>query len=124
MKDFLMVEPAKSKASDYFIEFKDRKGKSWYVTTTALWYKSERYDKYIVCEKYFVSDGATGAYDIKSYGWLFHDKVKKTKKFNDGTECTNLQASHVLSDILEDEGRWFREHSWFISTLIWGTIVK
>ena len=116
MKDFLMVEPSESKASDYFIEFKDRRRKSWYVTTTALWYKSERYDKYIVCEKYFVSDGATGAYDIKSYGWLFHDKLCNTGKFNDSTECNNWQASKVLSDILDDENRWVRQRTWF-----WGT---
>lgn len=120
MNNVLIVDPPAYKASDYFIEFKDRKGKSWYVTTRELWYKSERYDKYIVCQQYFVSDGATGAYDIKSFGWLFHDKLCNTGKFNDNTRCNNWQASKVLTDILDEEGRWFRKRTWFWSTWLFG----
>ncbi len=69
-------------------------------------------------------DGATGAIDIDSFGWIFHDVLKRDKCFSDGSMCTNWQASQVLSDILKSEGRWFRSRTWFISTLLWGTFVK
>jgi len=69
-------------------------------------------------------DGATGAMDIDSFGWLFHDVLKRDKCFWDGSKCTNWQASQVLSDILKSEGRWFRSRTWFFSTLLWGTFVK
>jgi len=69
-------------------------------------------------------DGATGAMDINSFGWLFHDVLKRDKCFSGGSTCTNWQASQVLSDILKSEGRWFRARTWFFSTLLWGTFVK
>lgn len=88
-------------------------------------YFSKRYQKHIVAR---VSDkpydGATGAIDINSYGWLIHDVVKRDKCFSDGSECSNLQASCILYDILKSEGRWFRARSWYLTTLIWGSIVK
>lgn len=69
-------------------------------------------------------DGATGAKDINSFSWLFHDVLKRDKRFSDGSECTNHQASTVLYDIMKAEGRWFRCHSWFLGTLLWGAIFK
>jgi hypothetical protein len=69
-------------------------------------------------------DGATGAFDIDSFGWVFHDVVKRDKCFDSGNPCSNYQASMILSDILSSENRWVRSKTWFISTLIWGTFVK
>jgi len=91
-----------------------------YITEHAFTYCSPRYNKSITAKKGEVLDGATGALDICSNGWVIHDIVKKYKKFDDGTECTNLQASLILYDILKSEGRWFRARSWFIATLVWG----
>lgn len=88
-------------------------------------YFSRRYQKRIeikTTDKPY--DGATGAFDIDSFGWLFHDVLKRDKKFSDGSKCSNWQASQVLSDILKSEGRWFRSKTWFLSTLAWGTFVK
>jgi len=98
------------------IEYKVIKGKT---------YHSDRYNKDVsikTTDKPY--DGATGAKDINSFGWLFHDVLKRNKKFADGSVCSNLRASKVLYDILKAEGRWFRARSWFLSTLIWGKFVK
>jgi len=65
-------------------------------------------------------DGATGAMDIDSFGWLFHDVLCRDGCFMDGSKCTNWQASAILRDILADEGRWFRARSWFIATWLFG----
>ncbi len=100
------------------------KGKLSYVVKDEQLYFSKRYGKSIVCPEGMQSDGATGALDIDSYSWLFHDRVKDTKQFEDGTECTNRQASNIISDILKSEGYWFRARTWYISTLAWGTVVK
>lgn len=84
-------------------------------------YFSKRYSKMVVArvgDPYY--DGATGAIDINSYGWLVHDVLCRDGTFDDGTPCTNLQASTVLSDILADEGRWFRRISWWASTWLLG----
>lgn len=87
-------------------------------------YYSKRYKKRVTAKIGEDSDGATGARDIDSFGWLYHDMLKKYKKWDDGTECPNRHASFVLYDILKEEGYWFRARSWYISTLLWGTFVK
>ena len=84
-------------------------------------YYSKRYNKEVcikVTDKPY--DGATGAFDIDSFGWLFHDVLCRDGKFEDGTICTNWMASSVLSDVLKSEGRWFRSRSWFIATWFGG----
>ena len=84
-------------------------------------YHSKRYAKSVTIkatDKPY--DGATGAMDIDSFGWLFHDVLCRDGCFDDGTPCNNWQASMVLSDILEEEGRWFRARSWFIATWLFG----
>ncbi len=68
----------------------------------------------------YPSDGATGARDIDSDGWWVHDKLCDTGKFDDGSACTNLQASMILYDILKSEGRWFRARSWLVTTWLFG----
>ena len=84
-------------------------------------YFSKRYQKHLkikASDKPY--DGASGAMDIDSFGWLFHDVAKREKKFSDGSECTNHQASCILYDILKSEGRWFRSRSWFAATWLFG----
>lgn len=109
------VTPIKSGAKDR-IEYQVIKGKTYY---------SDRYNKEVsITTNDSPYDGATGAKDINSFGWLFHDVLKRDKKWADGSKCSNWKASKVLYDILKEEGRWFRARSWFISTLIWGTFVK
>ena len=83
-------------------------------------YHSIRYNKWIVIEAGDKSDGATYAKDINTFGWLFHDELKVSGKFADGSECTNWQASAVLGDILELSGRWFRRYTWAFSTWFFG----
>ena len=79
-------------------------------------YYSERYDKSVFCKKGDESDGATGAFDIRSSAWWVHDQLCETGRFADGTKCTNWQASTICSDILKSEGRWFRARTWFAAT--------
>ena len=91
-----------------------------YINKKEIRYWSPRYKKWIVVEEGFKSDGATGAIDIYSEAWWVHDKVKETEKFNDGTPCTNRQASMILYDILRSEGRKIRAPFWCAGTYLWG----
>ncbi len=113
-------DPSKYKASDYFLKSVDRNGKTIYIVLVEIWYYSKRYREWIICERGDISDGATGAYDIDSFGWLFHDDLCRTGKFNSSLKCTNWQASMVVSDILDEEGRWFRKYSWRYATYWFG----
>ena len=83
-------------------------------------YYSGRYDKYVIAKKGERFDGATGAIDIDSFGWIIHDVLCRDGVFADGTPCNNWQASQVLSDILKSEGRCIRRHSWFWATWLFG----
>ena len=83
-------------------------------------YFSRRYGKYIGVEKGDRSDGATGAKDLDSFGWIFHDEMCVDGTFEIGVKCTNWQASHVLTDIMKLEGYWFRTRTWFWSTWFLG----
>ncbi len=83
-------------------------------------YFNERYGKWVGAEKGDRYDGATGAKDLNSFGWIFHDELCADGIFEDGTLCTNWQASHVLTDIMQVEGYWFRTRSWFLATWLFG----
>jgi len=91
-----------------------------YVNPVLIVYTSCRYEKQVVVPKGYESDGATGAVDIYSRGWWVHDVLCETGKWGDGTPCNNWQASQVLQDILDKEGRWFRKHTWFWATWLFG----
>ncbi len=105
-----------------------------YKNLKKIVYYSKRYKKTLTVPCGFWSDGATGAKDIKgphpvrvgpdvfykSRAWLVHDKLCNLGKWNDGSLCTNWQASMVLHDILAKEGRWFRARSWFVGTWLFG----
>ncbi len=105
---------------NYIEKFRNRKGKRCYRVTKSYVYYSSRYSKLITCAVNMISDGATGAIDINSASWLVHDQLCDTGLFDDGTKCNNLQASAILSDILSEEGRWFRSYTWFITTWLFG----
>lgn len=116
LKDFIHLD---------FDMIVDIGGKTTYILREDIVYVSHRYgDKTVTCKKGEKYDGATGATDIISKGHFVHDKVCKTHKWDDGTECTNIQRSYILHDILMKEGRWFRAHSWFIFTYAWGWLVE
>lgn len=83
-------------------------------------YYSRRYRKWVGIEAGDRSDGATGAIDVNSFGWLVHDELCNDGKFEDGAPCTNWQASRVLCDIMKAEGYWFRARSWFWATWAFG----
>lgn len=83
-------------------------------------YFSKRYKKWIGAEKGDRSDGATYAKDLNSFGWIFHDELCNDGIFEGGSECSNWQASHVLTDIMKIEGYWFRTRSWFWTTWLFG----
>jgi len=83
-------------------------------------YWSPRYKKLITVEYDYPSDGATFASDIYSDSWWVHDKLCDTGVFEDGTPCTNLQASMILRDILLNEGRYVRGIYWMWMTFAFG----
>lgn len=91
-----------------------------YYRKEPIHYFSKRYNKYVTVPVDYPSDGATGARDIDSIGWWVHDKLCDFGVFDDGTQCTNLQASTILYDILKSEGYWFRARSWWIATWLLG----
>jgi hypothetical protein len=99
-------------------------GKIKYYRQGDLRYESPRYGKVCTVEHGYGSDGATGAFDIDSDGWWVHDKLRDRKKWDDGTRCTNWQASRVLRDILDSEDRHIRMRTWFWSTLIFGEVKR
>lgn len=86
-----------------------RVGDGYEVTKTCKYY-SRRYNRCITIDGIdglskigFYSDGATGARDIDSDGWIVHDHICRYAKWNDGTLIDNWTASTVLGDILWDE---------------------
>ena len=107
-----------------------------YKNLKGFWYYSRRYKKFVYVEAGFLSDGATGAVDVKgdhpvmdrrtgktvfvSKSWLVHDKLCDTGCWSDGEKLPNWKCSMVLKDILKREGRWFRDFFWMISTFALG----
>jgi len=91
--------------------------KGWVLDEDVCYY-SPRYKKKIYIPKGYESDGATGALDIRSLGWWVHDKMCEDMKWADGTPATRWQGSTVLSDILKDEGRYFRKTYWRYATML------
>ena len=94
--------------------------KKKYILPYDIDYTSPRYGKSIYVEAGYLSDGATGAFDIWSESWWVHDKLCDDGAWDDGTPITNWQASTVLSDILKSEGRWARARYWFAFTWLFG----
>lgn len=91
-----------------------------YQNKKEIRYFSERYQKWVIVPVDYPSDGATFASDIYSDSWWVHDKLCDTGTWEDGTCVSNWQASQVLADILNDEGRWIRARRWFWATWLIG----
>ena len=92
-----------------------------YTSLSQITYYSSRYNKRVTVPKGYMSDGATGAIDIKdSTSWWVHDWLCDVGRFDDGTECTNWQASAILSDILVEEGHRIRSVTWRWTTFLFG----
>lgn len=90
-----------------------------------LTYFSKRYGKWVICRSGMLSDGATKAVDVlNSISWFIHDKLCNDECWEDGSPCSNRQASFVIYDILKEEGRWFRARTWFIATLLGNPILQ
>lgn len=96
------------------------KPKGYYRCPRNIMYISERFAKMIIVPKGYPSDGATGAIDVCPKAWYVHDKLCDTGRFDDMTLCNNWQASHIISDILREEGHWFRQYTWFLATWLFG----
>ena len=90
-----------------------------YLLLEDFTYFSPRYRRSITVEN-GIYDGATGAIDIKTKGWWIHDQICRNPFFDDGTPITAWQAAQILSDILADEGRWFRKYTWKFATFLFG----
>lgn len=97
---------------------KDERGK--YAFPYRIVYYSERYGKRVTVPAGYPTDGATGAIDIFSHAWPVHDVLCDRGAWDDGTAVTNWQASQVLSDILEQEGRRVRAFYWKWATFFLG----
>ena len=92
-----------------------------YSNPLQISYCSMRYGKRITVPSGYLSDGATGAIDISdSISWYVHDWLCDVGLFDDGTECTNWQASAILSDILLEEGHRIRSVTWRWTTFLFG----
>lgn len=116
---FREINPQEESVFDFVTPiFNNHKYK--YKVKSNLAYYSKRYDKWITVKTGDKSDGATSAPDIDSWCWLVHDDLCKFGVFEDGSKCTNWQASMILSDILREEGRWFRSLTWFTATWFFG----
>jgi hypothetical protein len=105
-----------------------------YRNLKEIMYYSPRYNKFVQVPYGYYSDGATGATDLSgdhicmkglsvvttSRAWWVHDVMCDTGTWFDGTKCNNWQASMVLKDILNDEGRWVRDFWWGAATWMFG----
>lgn len=120
-EQFTEINPKTQSVFDFVNVIRATDGKKLgYEVKENLAYKSERYDKWITIKKGDKSDGATSAPDIDSWCWLIHDDLCNFGVFEDGTKCTNWQASKILSDVLKAEGKWFRSFTWFVGTWLIG----
>lgn len=98
----------------------DEDGKK-YELLEEIVYCSPRYNKFITVPVGYKSDGATGAVDLHtSRSFWVHDVICDRACWDDSTPITAWQAASVLSDLLGEEGRWFRRWSWKFSTFAFG----
>lgn len=96
-----------------------RVGDGYEALNTCTYYSS-RFNRSITIPEGFYSDGATGAWDVKSDAWGIHDNICRYGKWDDGTPIDNFTASTVLGDILWRDGFWFRSIYWWWATYLFG----
>ena len=88
-----------------------------YILLAPIKYYSVRYMRWVCIPAGYESDGASGpAQDVCSVSWWVHDYMCETQRWADGVYCSGWQRSTVLRDILLEEGRWFRAHTWWAAT--------
>ena len=97
----------------------DPEGKLYEALNTVSYY-SPRYNRTVTVEKGFRSDGATGARDVQTDGWGFHDVLCDRGTWDDGTRVDNWTASTVLGDVLWRDGHRFRAVYWWWATYLFG----
>lgn len=95
-----------------------------YTLKYEIRYRSPRYGKWVIVEKGFLSDGATGGFDVYGEAWFIHDKLCDTACWSDedSTPVTAWQAASVLSDVLKHEGRPVRAVLWKYATFLMGCV--
>ena len=91
-----------------------------YLCPREIRYRSKRYGKWLTVAKGYPSDGATHARDVNSRAWWVHDVLCDWGSWDDGSTCTNWQASMVLGDVLAEDGFWFRRWTWPVATFLLG----
>ena len=79
-------------------------------------YHSPRYAKSVMVRADFRCDGATGAMDILTRAWVFHDWFCSGGAWMDGSTPTRWESSAVLYDQLREDGYWFRAPFWRLAT--------
>lgn len=99
--------------------FDDPDGYKFKALNTVTYY-SKRFNRSITVEESFLSDGASGARDIATDAWGFHDKACKTGKWDKGVKMSNWTASTLLGDILWRDGYKFRSIYWWFATFFGG----
>ena len=99
-------------------------GKRRYQCIEEATHTSERTGKTKTMPVDYLSNGANVVPDLASDAWWWHDILVEDETWDDGSECSNYQASLELHDILKKEGRWFRCKSWGISTFLFGEVRK
>jgi hypothetical protein len=97
----------------------DPDGKKFQAINTVTYF-SKRYNRGITVEAGYKSDGATGAWDVATDAWGFHDVLCDTGKWDDGSLVCNWVASTVLGDILWRDGHKFRAVYWWWATYLFG----
>lgn len=77
----------------------------------------------------FVSDGATGAMDVLTRGWIVHDWLTDSGVagprnlgclWDDGSPCSRWQSSLVLASCLREDGYCIRAPFWAVATWLAG----
>jgi len=91
-----------------------------YTVKKLIEYESRYTGKEVSILKGFKSDGATFYWDLNSKFFIVHDYLKSTRKWSDGSHCSNFQASVVAFDILWSENRVIHAPIVFTGTLVWG----
>jgi len=89
-----------------------------YKALNAVRYRSPRFNQYVTVPKGYKSDGATGAVDLETDAWGFHDVLCDRGTWDDGAELSNFTASIVLFDVLRRDGISLRRSlGWLFMTL-------
>ena len=91
-----------------------------YRVISPIHYDSPRYKKTVTVPVGFWSDGATMFPDVDSYFWVTHDYLVNGKghDWDDGSHCSNWQASVIVWDILSAEKKHLIKAPVFLA--VWG----